>query len=83
MAIIGGKIDKPDLAYVQFSYADAQKGLSGMGVSEDASRLFIEMSKALNDGLFAVSRPRTPENTTPTSIEEFADTFARIYFVRP
>lgn len=83
MAIIGGKIDKPDLAYVQFSYADAQKGLSGMGVSEDAGRLFIEMSKALNDGLFAVRRPRTPENTTPTSIEEFADTFARIYFVRP
>jgi hypothetical protein len=37
------------------------------------------MSKALNDGLFAVDLTRTPENTTETSIEEFADTYARIY----
>jgi hypothetical protein len=43
------------------------------------SRLYIEMSKALNDALFAVNIPRTKENTTPTSIEEFADVFAKIY----
>ncbi len=45
------------------------------------SDLFIEMSKALNEGLFAVSVPRTKDNTTPTSIEEFADVFAEIYFL--
>jgi hypothetical protein len=33
----------------------------------------------LNDGLFAVNRLRTPENSTPTSIEEFAETFADAY----
>ena len=43
---------------------------------KDASRLFMEMSRALNDGLFAVNLPRTRGNTTPTSIEEFAETFA-------
>ena len=47
-----------------------------MGVGKDLSRLFIEMSKALNGGLFAVNRPRTQDNTTPTSFEEFAQTFA-------
>jgi uncharacterized protein YbjT (DUF2867 family) len=78
-AVIGRKIGKPDLKYVQFSYEEAVKGLTGMGLSADVSRLFIEMSKALNDGLFAVNRPRTPENTTPTSIEEFAETFAQLF----
>ncbi len=77
--IIGRKIGKPELKYVQFSYEDAEKGLIGAGLSEDVSKLFIEMSKALNEGLFAVNLTRTPENTTETSIDEFADTYARIY----
>jgi uncharacterized protein YbjT (DUF2867 family) len=80
ISIIGKKINKPDLKYVQFSYEDAKKGLVGAGLSEDMSNLFIEMSRALNEGLFAVNIPRTEENTTATSIEEFADTFAKIYF---
>ena len=79
-AVIGRKINKPDMKYVQFSYKDAEKGLVGAGLSEDVSRLFIEMSKALNDGLFAVNLSRTKENTTATSIEEFADFFAKVYF---
>jgi len=78
-AIIGRKIGKPDLKYVQFSYEDTAKWMAETGISADVSRLFIEMSKALNDGLFAVNRVRTPENTTPTSIEEFAGTFAQFF----
>jgi uncharacterized protein YbjT (DUF2867 family) len=79
IAIIGRRIGMRDLKYVQFSYEDAAKGMTEMGISSDVSRLFIEMSKALNDGLFAVNRLRTPENSTPTSIEEFAETFADDY----
>lgn len=56
------------------------KGAEAAGLSEDVSRLFIEMSKALNEGLFAVNLPRTKENSSGTSIEEFADTFVNIYF---
>ena len=78
-AVIGKKLGKPDLKYVAFPYDDAEKGMVSMGLTPDMSRLYIEMSKALNDGLFAVSIPRTKENTTPTSIEEFADVFAKIY----
>ncbi len=78
-AVIGRRIGKPDLKYAQFSYEDTAKWLAEMGMSEDVCRLFIEMNRALNDGLIAVNRPRTPENTTPTSIEEFAETFARAF----
>lgn len=77
--IIGNKIGKPELKYGQFSYEDAEKGMISSGLSEDVSRLFIEMSMALNEGLFAVNLVRTKENTTETSIEEFAETFAKIY----
>jgi len=78
-AVIGKKLGKPDLKYVVFPYDDAEKGMVAMGLTPDMSGLYIEMSKALNDGLFAVNIPRTRENTTPTSIEEFADVFAKIY----
>jgi len=79
IGVLGRRIGWPDLKYVQFPYDEAVEGLVAMGISPDASRLFIEMSRALNDGLFAVNRLRTAENTTPTAIEEFAETFAAAY----
>ena len=79
ISIIGSKINKPDLAYVQFSYEEAGKGLISAGLSADVSRLFVEMSMALNNGLFAVNVPRTGDNTTATSIEQFSDIFAAVY----
>ncbi|HEY6873813.1 MAG TPA: NmrA family NAD(P)-binding protein [Geobacteraceae bacterium] len=79
-AVIGREIGMPGLKYVQFPYEDAANWLMEMGVGKDLSRLFIEMNKALNDGLFAVNRPRTRDTTTPTSIEEFAAvTFSRLF----
>lgn len=79
IAIIGRKMGRPELKYVQFPYEEARKGLVAAGLSEDVSSLIIEMNKAINDGLFAVNVPRTKDNTTGTSIEEFADTFVRLY----
>jgi len=78
-AILGRRIGKPELRYVQFSYDEAEQGLVAMGVGADAARLFIEMSRALNEERFAVRRPRTPQNTTPTSIEQFAEVFAEAF----
>ncbi|RJQ83307.1 MAG: NAD-dependent epimerase/dehydratase family protein [Desulfobacteraceae bacterium] len=72
-AIIGRKIDKPDLRYVQFSYEDTEKALAGIGFSADAVKLFIEMSRAFNEGL--IKGIRTKENTTGTAFEEFAQIF--------
>jgi len=77
--IIGRRIGISDLKYVQFTYEDAAKAMVDMGLSPNFSASIIEMSKALNTGLFAVNRPRTAENSTPTSIEEFATIFADVY----
>jgi len=77
--IIGGKIGKPDLKYVAFPYDEAEKGMVAMGLTPDMSALYVEMSKAMNDGRFALNIPRTRENTTTTSFEEFADIFAGAY----
>jgi uncharacterized protein YbjT (DUF2867 family) len=77
--IFGEKIGKPDLGYVQFSVEDAKKGMMHFGMSADVSDQMIELGQAINDGLIAVNQLRTAENTTGTSIEEFADFFAQVY----
>lgn len=77
--VIGRRIGIMDLAYRQFSPEEFGRALIGMGMSRDVSRLMIEMSEALNRGLFAVNRPRNAATTTPTSIETFAGWFAEIY----
>lgn len=69
--IIGRKINNPTLVYVMFPYDEAEKGLMSAGLSADMSRLYVEMSKAFNDGRIIANR--TAENTTPTSFEVFCD----------
>jgi uncharacterized protein YbjT (DUF2867 family) len=81
-AIIAQKINKPDLKYTQFSYADTEKALVGMGFSSNMAQLFAEMSKAINERLI-MDTPRTEENTTETSFEEFAEVFIRLVALTP
>jgi uncharacterized protein YbjT (DUF2867 family) len=75
--IIGAHIGKPDLQYVQFSYADEIKALVQAGLSESFARLYVEMTRAFNEGI--IKPDRTPENTTPTRFEDFAPELARAY----
>jgi uncharacterized protein YbjT (DUF2867 family) len=80
-AVYGKAIGKPDLKYVTFSYDDFKKSLiGGMGASEDVADKFITFIQAMNAGNVMVAT-RTPQNTTPTSIEDFAATFAAVYGV--
>lgn len=79
IAILGRRIGRPDLKYVQLPNEEAARWMVAQGISSDVSRLLVEMNRGLNDGLFAVGRQRTAENTTPTTIEEFADTFAAAF----
>jgi uncharacterized protein YbjT (DUF2867 family) len=71
--IIGRKINKPGLSYVMFPYDEAEKGLIAAGLSPDMSRLYIEMSRAFNEGRVGGTVKRSSVNTTPTSFEEFCD----------
>ena len=77
--ILGAKIGKPDLAYVQFPYEAFQGALEQAGLSKDLARLYVEMSRAFNDGIVKVVGGRTPESTTPTPFEFFVGELAAAF----
>jgi uncharacterized protein YbjT (DUF2867 family) len=70
--IIGAAIGKPDLAYMQFPYDAALEGLMGAGLSRSMASLYVEMSRAFNEGRIKSIEGRGPRNTTPTRFEDFA-----------
>jgi len=72
-SIIGRKIGKPDLAYVMLPYEEAEKGLTSAGLSSDMSRLYIEMSRAFNEGRIAGIAQRPLTSVTHTTFEQFCD----------
>lgn len=77
--IIGARIGKTDLSYVQFPYADFTASLVQMGISPNVAGLYAEMGRAINEGRVKSQEGRRPENTTPTTFEAFADTLVRAY----
>jgi uncharacterized protein YbjT (DUF2867 family) len=77
--IIGERIAKPDLSYVQFPYADFTASLVQMGMSPNVAGLYAEMARAVNERRVKSREGRRPENTTPTPFEAFADTLAHAY----
>jgi len=57
-----------------------QQGLEQMGMPPKKAAVYIEMFKAINAGVLAAQEPRSPENSTLTSFEEFVqDVFAPAY----
>jgi uncharacterized protein YbjT (DUF2867 family) len=77
--ILGNSIGKPDLAYVHFPYNDELEAMVQAGLTRNVAELYREMSRALNEGLIPAP-PRDQENTTPTTMEEFArNIFALAY----
>lgn len=77
--IIGERIGKSDLEYVGLSYADMAAALVQAGMSESFANLYVEMTRAFNEGTVRPRIGRTPENTTPTRFEDFAAQLARAY----
>ena len=77
--IIGRAIGKDELAYVQFSYEQAEQAMVGMGLSQDVARSLNEMDRALNEEHVRPLEKRSATNTTPTSFEQFGESFAAIY----
>src|SRR6202050_160103 len=79
-AVIARGIGKPDLRYQQFPYDQMQQALIQMGFSPKKAAVYIEMFQAINTRVIAAQEPRSPENTTPTSIEQFVqDVFVAAY----
>lgn len=71
-SVIGKAIGKPDLQYMQMPGNEFVGAIQGMGLTRNFGELIVEMSDALNDGRMKALEPRSPANTTPTSIETFA-----------
>jgi uncharacterized protein YbjT (DUF2867 family) len=79
-AVIARGIGKPDVRYQQFSYDQMQQALTQLGFSPKKAAVYIEMFKAINEGVIAAQEPRSPENSTPTSFETFVQgVFAPAY----
>jgi len=77
---IGTAIGKPSLAYVQMPAPQFKAALAQMGMSENMAQLILEMTEALQSGHMAALEPRSPQNTTPTTIETFvADKFLPVF----
>lgn len=78
--VIGAAIKKPHLNYTQLPGAQLKPMLVQMGMSENMAALLLEMCDAMNDGYMAALEPRSAENTTPTSYEQFvSDTFLPLF----
>ena len=82
-AAIAKAIGKPELKYIQFAYADAEKAMVGMGLSRDYAAQLIEMSRSMNEGIARPTQARGAETTTPTSIEVFAASVFAAAFKAP
>lgn len=78
-AILGKAIGKPELPYVQFPYEDSLKAMVGLGMSPSVAGSFVDLHRALNETDLLRAKSRDAGNTTPTSIEDFARTFASAY----
>src|SRR6266542_83661 len=70
--IVGQKIGKPDLPYLQFADADLVGALTQAGFSAGVAASFVEMSHALSERRVRSLQGRTAETTMPTTFEKFA-----------
>jgi len=77
---LGKAIGKPDLKYVQFSYADAKKSMVQSGaISENVADFLNAMSEGLNNGKINSNHKPSSNNSSPTKLEEFAEDFAKTF----
>lgn len=77
--IIGERIGRPDLQYVQMPYEQYEAMLVQVGLSTSAASMYTDLARALNAGRIQSLEGRNPANTTPTRFEDFAEALAAEY----
>ena len=81
--VIGGAIGKPALTYRQLPPEQLKPAFMQMGMSAATADLLLEMSDSLNNGYMTPLEERSPRNTTPTTLGQFAiDVFAPAFKAR-
>ncbi len=79
-SVIGKAISRPQLGYKRLPDEQVRMVLVEMGMSKNLAGLMLEMTAAMNSGHMVAIEKRSPENTTPTSYEEFVrDTFVPLF----
>ncbi|BAN46227.1 NmrA family NAD(P)-binding protein [Metapseudomonas resinovorans] len=69
--ILGERLGRPDLPYVQLPYGEMAGILQEAGFSADLAGLYAELARGINEGLVKSLEGRRPANTTATSFEAF------------
>jgi uncharacterized protein YbjT (DUF2867 family) len=69
---VGRAIGNDDLTYVQFPYEKVGTSLLGLGMSGNVVDELIELYRGMNEGIVRGLEERSAQNTTPTTIDEFA-----------
>lgn len=78
--VVGAAIGRSNLRYMQVPFIMLEPALVQMGLPKPTAALLIEMWQGANAGLIVPQQPRTAQNTTPTTIEWFAqEVFAPAY----
>ncbi len=78
--IVGKAIGKEKLSYSKVPAMMAKPAMAAMALSSDIIDNIIEMYAGAEAGLVAAREPRSPQNTTPTTLEQFvAEVFAPAY----
>ncbi|MGA0555329.1 NAD(P)H-binding protein [Larkinella sp. VNQ87] len=78
--ILGQAIGNPELAWTFFPYDQARAGMLQVGFKPSLADNYIEFCQRVNDGSLLGGFVRNAENTTPTTLEDFAQNeFAPAY----
>jgi uncharacterized protein YbjT (DUF2867 family) len=77
--LLGQRIGRPDLAYVQLPIAEMAQALVQAGLSESFAGLYVEMVRAFNEGRVQPLDGRHAGNTTTTRFEDFVEELAAAY----
>lgn len=79
---IGMAIGKPELPYVQFSEADALKGLMDSGLSHSMAASYVELSIALGNGSVHPTQTDTSHPTADTRFAVFAEEIFKAMYMK-
>ena len=71
--IIGNAIGKPGLSYRKVPALMLKPAMMQMGMSSNMVDQILEMAEALNTGHMKSQEPRSPQNTTATTLKTFVD----------
>jgi uncharacterized protein YbjT (DUF2867 family) len=81
-AILGERLGRPGLPYIQLPDAAMLHALTEAGLSADVAAQTLDMNRAISDRTIRSREGRGPQNTTPTRFEDFADELVSAYATR-